>query len=365
MTHNLSELGFEHEEVRYVHEPSIGLKAIIAIHDTTLGPAGGGTRRWIYKSELDALKDALELSKAMTLKYAIAGCDCGGGKGIIIVKDPNERSEALYRAYARYVDSYNGRFFTGMDVGTGEAELRWMAKETEYIFGLPETKKGVPPDWSPTAYGVLMGMKACLEEVFGDSSLEERKVAVQGLGKVGYPLVKYLIEEGAEVVVTDINDSVARKCQKEFGVAVAKPSEKIYDVECDIFSPCALGGILNDETIPRLKCKIIAGGANNQLAHEGVLKLLEQKNILYAPDFLINVGQAVDDQETAEKGGYNFERSKKKIAEVFTRTKEVINIAKREGITTHEAALKWAKNRIESIRKIRRPNEFRVRKPIF
>ncbi len=352
---------YGYEEVRLCHDKSTGLKAVIAIHDTTLGPAGGGTRRWTFASELEAIEDALRLARAMTYKYAAAGINCGGGKGVIMVDSMDNKSEELYRAYGRFVDSFNGRFFTGGDVGTDIRELRFIAMETDYVVGLPETwGEGRPEGYMPTSWGVIRGMKACCEEVYGDPSLEGRTVAVQGLGKVGAPLVRYLVEEGAKVIVTDLlNEKVKETVDQYGGKVTAVVPDKIYSVDHDVFSPCALGGILNDETIPQLKCKIVAGGANNQLKEDRHGDLLHKKGILYAPDYVINAGTAIDDVETTRKGGYNYKRAREEVDQIYNRIRNIIEISKRDNIPTYKAADKFAEERIKKIGGIK---DLRVRK---
>lgn len=347
-------VNFGCEEVRLCHDKSTGLKAVIAIHDTTLGPAGGGTRRWVYNTEQEAIEDAIRLARAMTYKYAAAGINCGGGKGVIIVNSMDEKSEELYRAYGRFVDSFNGRFYTGGDVGTSIRELRFIKMETDYVLGLPETwGEGRPEGYMPTSWGVIRGMKACCEEVFGTPSLDGKTVAVQGLGKVGEPLVKYLLEEGAKVIASDINTEQLRRTKDEYGGKVrAVDPDEIYSVDCDIFSPCALGGILNDDTIPQLKCKIVAGGANNQLKEDKHGDILHKKDILYAPDYVINAGTAIDDIYTTMKGGYNYKAAREAVDQIYDRIKSIIEISKRDNIPTYKAADKFAEERINKIRGI-------------
>ena len=336
-----------HEEVRLYREKSTGLRAVIAIHDTTLGPAGGGTRRWVFQSEDEAIEDAMRLAKAMTYKYASAGISCGGGKGVIIVNSMSERSEELYRAYGRFVDSFHGRFYTGSDVGTDIQELRYIAMETDYVVGLPETKDH-PEGYQPTSWGVTRGMKACCEEVYGDVSLEGKVVAVQGLGKVGTPLVRYLLNEGAKPIVTDIDAERVRTVVGQFKVQ-AVPADEIYSIECDVFSPNALGGVINDDTVGRLKCKIVAGGANNQLGEDRHGEMLHQRGIVYAPDYVINAGTAIDDIDSTKKGGYNYQRARSDVDQIYDRITRIIEISKREDIPTYKAADKYAEERIRKI----------------
>jgi leucine dehydrogenase len=270
------------EEVVFSQDKANNLKVIVAIHDTTLGPALGGTRIWNYRSEVEALKDVLRLAKAMTLKAAAAGLNLGGGKAVIIGDPGKVKSEALLQTYGRFIQSLGGRFITAEDVGTTVQDMKIIRTETEYVVG---TKLDPSPF---TAYGVYRGIKACLEHVYGDKSVEDIHVAVQGLGKVGGELVRLLFESGAKVTVTDIDKDKAKRFLK-MGAEYVEPS-RIYSVECDVFSPCALGGVINDSTIKRLKCRIIAGGANNQLESEKHGDLLAEMRILYAPDYIINAG---------------------------------------------------------------------------
>jgi len=354
---------YGYEEVRLCHDKSTGLRAVIAIHDTTLGPAGGGTRRWPFASEWEAIEDALRLARAMTYKYAAAGINCGGGKGVIMVNTMDDKGEEVYRAYGRFVDSFNGRFFTGGDVGTDIRELRFIAMETDYVLGLPETwGEGRPEGYMPTSWGVVRGMKACCEEVYGEASLEGRTVAVQGLGKVGAPLVRYLVEEGTEVTVTDLLKERVKKIVDQYrGKVTAVDPDKIYGMHCDIFAPSALGGIINDETIPKLKCKIVAGGANNQLKEDRHGDVLHAKGILYAPDYVINAGTAIDDVDTTKPGGYNYERARESVDQIYDRIKSIIEISKRHNIPTYKAADKFAEERIKKIGGIK---DLRVRKVV-
>jgi len=281
-----------------------------------------------------------------------------------MVNSMDNKSEELYRAYGRFVDSFNGRFFTGGDVGTDIRELRFIAMETDYVVGLPETWEGArPEEYMPTSWGVIRGMKACCEEVYGDTSLEGRTVAVQGLGKVGAPLVRYLVEEGAKVIVTDLLKEKVKEIVDQYrGKVTAVNPDRIYSVDGDIFSPCALGGILNDDTIPQLKCKIVAGGANNQLGEDRHGDLLHKKGILYAPDYVINAGTAIDDIETTRKGGYNYKRAREEVDQIYNRIKNVIDISKRDNIPTYKAADKFAEERIKKIGGIKDLRVRRVRR---
>lgn len=345
---------YGYEELVFCHDRAAGLRAVIAIHDTTLGPAGGGTRRWVYDDEWDAIEDAMRLARGMTYKYAGAGLNLGGGKAVIMVDEYDQKSETMYRSLGRFVNSLNGRFFTGEDVGTDARDLDYIGMETSYVVGIPDPRTGKTEPSPKTAFGVLQGMKACVEEVFGDKSLRGKTVAIQGTGNVGQYLIEELLREGVKLIITDIDKGKVKKViEKHKGVEAVEP-EEIYSVACDIFAPCALGATLNDETIPKLKCKIVSGAANNQLKESEHGDLLHRMGILYAPDYIINAGGAVDDADTFEKGGYNAERAMKKVARVYDNVKKVILIAKRDGIPTYKAADVMVEERLEKIRRIKR-----------
>ncbi len=270
------------EEVVFFQDSKVGLKAIVAIHDTTLGPALGGTRMWSYTNEVDALRDVMRLARAMTFKAAAAGLNFGGGKGVIIGDPKKAKSEVLLRSYGRFVQSLGGRFITAEDVGTTVEDMRTIMRETGYV-------AGTNFDPSPfTAYGVYCGIRACLEYVFGDGDVEDIHVAVQGVGKVGSELVRLLVKNGARVTVTDVDAERVRGLS-DLGVEYVDPG-KIYSVQCDVFAPCALGEVINDSTVRRLRCSIVAGAANNQLENDRVGELLANLGILYAPDYIINAG---------------------------------------------------------------------------
>jgi len=337
------------EEVVFFQDRGTGLKAIVAIHNTLLGPALGGTRYWLYETELDALKDALRLAKAMTMKAAAAGLNLGGGKAVII-GDPKRKSEALLRAYGRFVQSLGGRYVTAEDVGTTLEDIRIISEETKFV-------TGVKLDPSPfTAYGVFHGIKACLEHVFGDGSLEGIRIAVQGVGKVGGELVRLLVNAGAEVVATDIDAERLESLRGELGIEVVEVNE-IFSVKCDVFSPCALGGIINDATIKKLTCKIIAGGANNQLETERHGSILAKKGILYAPDYVINAGGLI--AVSREYDGITDERAiKDEVERIGERLKTIFRLseemAKSKVFSTAKAADTFALERIEKIRNLKK-----------
>ena len=280
-----------HEEILFCNDQATGLKAIIAVHNTVLGPALGGTRMWMYANEMEALKDVLRLSKGMTYKNSISGLNLGGGKAVIIGDARTMKSEALFRRFGRFVDSLAGNYITAEDVGISPSDMQWVNIETKHVAGLP----GKSGDPSPvTAYGVYMGIKACAKEQFGSDSLSGKTIAVQGVGHVGEYLVKHLTEENANVVITDIHEETLLRVSKQYGVKVVAPNE-IYDVPMDIYAPCALGATINDDTLSRLRCSIIAGAANNQLQDEQKHGLeLMNRGIIYAPDYTINAGGVIN-----------------------------------------------------------------------
>ncbi|GAW92354.1 Glu/Leu/Phe/Val dehydrogenase dimerization domain-containing protein [Calderihabitans maritimus] len=329
-----------YEQVVYGYDTASGLKTIIAIHNTTLGPALGGVRMWPYASEEEALVDVLRLSRAMTYKAAAADMNLGGGKAVIIGDPRRDKTEKLLRAYGRFVDSLGGRYITAEDVGVGKEDMDIIKRETGYVVGVT----GGSGDPSPfTAYGVWLGMKAAVKEVYGKESLEGLTIAVQGLGKVGCCLCRHLYRDGARLVVTDINHEAVKKAVKEFGAEAVNP-EEIYGVKCDIFAPCALGAVVNDATIPRFNCKIIAGCANNVLEDDQHGDFLHDMGILYVPDYIINAGGLINVAE--ELGGYNRQRALDKINRIYNTVKEVISLAKGKGIPPYQAADMIVRERI-------------------
>jgi len=339
-----------YEQVVYCCDPGAGLKAIIAIHDTTLGPALGGCRIRRYSSEEEALTDALRLARAMTYKNSAAGLNLGGGKAVVMA-DPKEKTEALLRALGRFVQSLGGRYITTEDVGTSVRDMEFIRTETRHVTGLPLLAGGSGDPSPMTAFGVLQAMKACAKESLGSDSLKGRRVALQGVGKVGYYLAGHLQREGVITIAADVNPEAARRAEKEFGLTLVEP-DAIYDTPCDIFSPCALGGIINNSTIPRLGCRVVAGGANNQLAQEGDADALAQRGILYAPDFIANAGGVIN--LSFELTGYNAEAARAKVAEIYHTTERVITMSKAENISTARAANRLAEARIDSVRRMKR-----------
>lgn len=332
------------EQVIFCNDNASGLKAIIAIHDTTLGPALGGLRMWEYETEQEALEDVLRLARGMTYKNAAAGLNLGGGKAVIIGDPQKDKSEALLRAFGRYVESLNGRYITAEDVGTFEEDMDFIQMETNHVTGTSDGEVGDP---SPvTALGIYYGIKASAKEAFGSDSLQHKKIAVQGVGQVAYNLCKYLYDEGAELIVTDINEEAVARAVNDFNATAVKPDD-IYDVPCDIYSPCALGGTINDHTIERLQAKVIAGSANNQLAKEEHGVLLHEKGIVYAPDYVINSGGVINVAE--ELAGYDRERALKRVKSIYTILTDIFTISREKNIPTSTAANEQAENRIKSI----------------
>lgn len=337
---------YDYEQLVFCHDKTSGLKAVICIHDTTLGPALGGTRLWDYEKEEDAVLDALRLGRGMTYKAAAAGLNLGGGK-TVIMGNPEMKSEEFWRAFGRYVQSLNGRYITAEDVNTTTDDMDYVAMETDHVTGL----SGTSGDPSPvTAYGTYMGMKACAKEAWGDDSLEGKTVTVQGVGHVGYYVCKHVHEEGGKLIVTDIDQEKIDRVVEEFGAEVVDPDE-IYGVDCDIYCPCALGATVNDETIPQFKCRVIAGAANNVLKEERHGDILDEKGILYAPDYVINGGGLINVYH--ELIGYDKEAALKDVKKIYGRILKIIEISKRDNIPTYKAADIMAEERIEKMGRVR------------
>ena len=342
-----------HEEVVFCHNKDAGLKAIIAIHNSVLGPALGGLRMWPYATEQDALNDVLRLSRGMTYKAAVSGLNLGGGKGVIIGDPSKDKSEALFRAFGRFVNSLNGRYITAEDVGIDVNDMEFVYRETEYVTGVHQVHGG-SGDPSPfTAYGTLQGLMATLQKKFGDEEVGKYSYAVQGLGHVGMEFVKLLKERGAKIFVTDINQGLVDKAVSEYG-AEAVGLDEIYDVNCDVYSPCALGGTVNEQTLPRLKAKIICGAANNQLATNAIGDEVAKRGILYAPDYAVNAGGVMN--VALEITGYNRERAMRMMRTIYHNLTRIYEISQRDGIPTYKAADRMAEERIASIGKLRLPH---------
>jgi leucine dehydrogenase len=338
---------YDYEQMVICQDKQSGLKAIICIHDTTLGPALGGTRMWTYETEDAAIEDALRLAKGMTYKNAAAGLNLGGGKTVIIGDPKKDKNEEMFRAFGRYIQGLNGRYITAEDVGTTVEDMDLIYQETQFVTGVSPAfgSSGNP---SPvTAYGVYRGMKAAAMEAFGTDSLEGKVIAVQGVGHVAYTLCKHLHEEGASLIVTDINKEAVQRAVTDFG-ATAVEIDEIYSVDCDIFAPCALGAIINDDTIPQIKAKVIAGAANNQLKETRHGDAIHEMGIVYAPDYVINAGGVINVAD--ELNGYNRDRAMKKVETIYDNIASVIEISKRDNIPTYLAADRLAEERIERMR---------------
>ncbi|QNL49525.1 Glu/Leu/Phe/Val dehydrogenase [Olivibacter sp. SDN3] len=342
---------FEHKKIVFCQDSSIGLKAIIAVHDTTLGPAIGGVRMLPYKTELEAIDDVLRLSRAMTYKAAISGVNLGGGTAVIIGDHRTQKSEVILRRLGQFVEDLNGSFIASLDVGTTSKDMEFIHMETNHVVGLPKSMGGSGDTAPFTAKGVFLGIKAANKELYGTDSLAGRTVAVQGTGKVGEHLVSLLREENVKVYVSDIvEDRMIQVCNKYGAEAIAH--NNLFDMDVDVYAPCALGGTVNTYTIERMRCKIIAGSANNQLANdvEHGVKLLE-KGIIYAPDFLINAGGLISCY--AEIAGYSLARSAALTEGIYEATRSVIQKSMNEKISTNLAALQLAQERIALIKKIK------------
>ncbi len=342
-----------HEQIIFNYDKETGMRAIIAIHDTTLGNAFGGTRMVNYASMEEALKDAMKLSKAMTYKCAAADEDKGGGKGVIWGDPEKDKTEAYLRAYGRFIEILKGRFITGAaDLNLNEADSSVMGRESRHIVARPREEGSSGNTGAITAYGVFWGLKACAQFLWGKPDLKGKRIAVQGLGAVGDPLLKHLKDEGLEIIATDIRETTLMRLQAIYGFKAVKP-EGIYEVDCDIFSPSAIGGILNDQTIPKLKCKIVAGCANNQLEDETRhSRMLHERGILYAPDYVINAGGVI--QAIDEAQGFNLERVRLKTERIYHRLLHIFEMAKKEKILPLEAANRYAEMRIHKIHKMKR-----------
>jgi glutamate dehydrogenase/leucine dehydrogenase len=339
-----------HEEVVYGSDPASGLKTIIAIHSTALGPALGGTRFFPYTSEGEALEDVLRLSQAMALKAAAAGLDLGGGKGVIIGDSRKMKSERLWRAYGRVVDSLQGRYITAEDVGTDAKDMEMIRRETRWVVGVP-VEEGGSGDPSPaTARGLVAAMRAALKFVHGSEDLAHRRIAVLGVGKVGSDLVRRLVEAGVKVTIADVYPPAIDRVSSTLDVEVTSP-EEILSVECDVFSPCSLGGVLDETTIPKLRCGIIVGAANNQLAKPEDADRIAARDILYAPDFVVNGGGLINVAE--ELSGYSVEKAAARIDKVHDNTLRVLEASRERGVTPHVAAVDLAHERITEIGNLR------------
>ena len=341
-----------HEQVIFCQDPPTGLQVIIAIYSTRLGPALGGTRFYPYPTEDAALADALNLSRAMAYKNALAGLDLGGGKAVIIGDPARLKSEALLRAYGRFVESLNGRYVTACDVGTFSEDMDVIARECRHVTGRTVANGGAGDSSVLTAFGVFQGMRAAAEHVWGSPSLQGRRVAVEGVGKVGRHLVGHLMEAGAQVVICDVAAAAVERVRAEHpAVAVAASRAELAAEAVDVYSPCALGGALDDDTVPVLTARVICGGANNQLAHPGIEKQLADRGIVYAPDYLVNAGGVI--QVADELAGFSFDRAKSRAAQIFETTRKILALADEEGVPPAVAADRLAERRMSEVGRLR------------
>lgn len=346
------ERGTGHEQVVFCHDAPTGLKAIIAIYSTALGPALGGTRFYPYASEADALEDVLNLSKGMAYKAALAGLDLGGGKAVIIGDPSKIKTEALLRAYGRFVESLNGRYFTACDVGTFPEDMDDIARECSYVTGRTVAHGGAGDSSVLTAYGVFQGMRAAAEVTWGAPTLHGRTVGVAGVGKVGHHLVTHLVDDGAEVVVTDVDlEAVARIQAQHPEVRAVADTDELVRSELDVYAPCALGGALDDETVGVLSARVVCGAANNQLAHEGIEKQLQDRGILYAPDYMVNAGGLI--QVADELEGFSFDRAKHRAEKIYDTTLRVFALAAEDGVPPAVAADRLAERRMAEVGRLR------------
>ncbi|MFY1635171.1 Leu/Phe/Val dehydrogenase [Solwaraspora sp. WMMB335] len=352
-----------HEQVVFCQDQPTGLKAIIAIYSTALGPALGGTRFHPYASEADALRDVLELSRGMAYKNATAGLDLGGGKAVIWGDPEQVKTEALLRAYGRFVESLGGRYYTACDVGTYVPDMDIVARETRYATGRSPQAGGAGDSSILTAWGVFQGMRAAAEHRWGTTSLRDRRIGIAGLGKVGRQLTGHLIDDGASVVATDVDDRAVDWARHSYPqVDLVTDTDALIRGDLDIYAPCALGGTLNDETVPVLRAAVVAGAANNQLAHPGIEKMLAERGILYVPDYVINAGgviQVADEATGATtpsatgRYGFDFERAKARTTGIFDTTGQILRAAEEEGVPPAVAADRLAERRMAEIGRLR------------
>ena len=341
---------YGHEQVVFCHDEESGLKSIIAIHDTTLGPALGGTRMWPYRSTQEALIDVLRLSEGMTYKAAVAGLELGGGKAVIIGDPKTDKTEALLRAHGRFVDSLGGRYITAEDVGISVEDMEYVYLETKHVTGIRSSPRGSGDPSPVTAYGVYWGIKASCLRKLGSDELSGVRIAVQGAGHVGYHLCEDLAAEGALISITDIDGERVNRVVGDFG-ATPVPPDDIYDVDCEVFAPCALGAIINDQTLRRLRCRIVAGAANNQLAEDRHGDALDARGILYAPDYVINAGGLIN--VYSEIVGYDAETAKDKARGIYDTLLKIYRIAEEDAIPTYRAAERLARHRLRRARRQR------------
>ncbi len=341
-----------HEQVVFCEDRASGLRAIIAIHSTALGPALGGTRFYPYASEEEALADVLELSRGMTYKNALAGLDHGGGKAVVLGDPSRDKSEALLRAYGRYVQSLGGRYVTACDVGTYSPDMDYVARESRFVTGRTEAAGGAGDSSILTAFGVFQGMRAAAERVWGEPTLRGRTVGIQGVGKVGRRLADLLAEDGARLVIWDVDDAAtARVVAAHPMTAVAADTADLLASGLDVYAPCALGQALTDEVAATLQARIVCGAANNQLAHPGVEKTLAERGVLYAPDYVVNAGGVI--QVADELEGFSMERARARAARIFDTTGRIFELAERDAVSPAAAADRLAERRMSEVGRLR------------
>ena len=341
-----------YRQVLFANDNASGLRAIIALHDLTLGPALGGIRMWPFPSEEAALEDVLRLARGMTYKASMSGVELGGGKSVILGDPRTEKSEALLRAMGRFIESLGGLYIAGQDIGTDSHDMAVIRSETRYVSCVNESAGGAGDPSHMTAYGVVAGMRAVLEATAGNDALEGRRVAVQGVGHVGYHVARYCHEAGARLIVSDLSEDAATRAADELGAEVVA-QDAVYDADCDIFAPCSVGAVVNDETIPRFRCRGICGGANNVLAEPRHGVELMERGIVYGPDYLVNSGGLIRCQEEVMGRDTSDERMREAVGHIYEQTLEVIRVSGERGIATAEAADRLAEERIERARAAR------------
>jgi valine dehydrogenase (NAD+) len=344
--------GASHEQIVFCNDPASGLRAIIAIYSTALGPALGGTRFYPYASEADALEDVLNLSRAMAYKAACAGLDLGGGKAVIIGDPATDKSEALLRAYGRFVQAVGGRYYTACDVGTYVEDMDIVARECSFVTGRSPAHGGAGDSSILTAYGVFQGMRAAAEVTWGSPTLRGRRVGIAGVGKVGSHLVEHLLHDGASIVIADVSQEAVDRVRQLHPEVEMVASDDLVRQPMDLYAPCALGAALTDETVTALYARVVCGAANNQLAHPGIEKLLEQRGVLYAPDYVVNSGGLI--QVADEIEGYSEPRARAKSAQIYDTTLRIFSLAAAEGVPPSVAADRLAERRMEQIGALRR-----------
>ncbi|GHO67504.1 leucine dehydrogenase [Ktedonobacter sp. SOSP1-52] len=342
----------DYEQIYFCQDRTFGLKAIIVIHDTTLGPAMGGIRLWPYETEEEALTDALRLARGMTYKNAAAGIPYGGGKGVIISDPKRGKNEGMFRVLGRFIERLGGLYLTGVDVGTTVEDMDIIRAETRHVVTVSEAWGGPGDTSSVTAHGVFQGIRACLEEVYGNPQPEGRTIAVQGVGGVGSALVHALVEAGANVTVADVNQQHVEAVTTLYPQVQVVSPEDIHRLAVDVYSPCALGAGLNDQTLPALRCKIICGGANNQLAEEYHGEMLAERGIVYAPDFIVNAGGIIVGAESLSRSGFHPQRALKQVERIYQTMRNVLSYAQEQQIPTHQAATSLAEQRLAMIQQV-------------